>query len=192
MDIGRIIRNRRSVFTNQFSGERISDDLIWEWLENANWAPNHYHTEPWRFKVFTGDGLIGLFDQLAEQYQASAGDKFNQAKLDKYEMRKSQVSHAIAIVVHHSYRPNLQPIEETAAVATAVQNLWLSVSAYEGVGGYWSTGNLVFQPAFHQFLGLAENEHCIGLFYLGKTKPDGIKPQSKRQPIASKVTWISE
>ncbi len=192
MDIGKIIRDRRSVFTNQFSGERISDDLVWEWLDNANWAPNHYHTEPWRFNVFTGAGLHRLFDQLAMQYQTSAGDQFNQAKLDKYEARKSQVSHAIAIVVHHSNKPNLPPVEETAAVACAVQNLWLSVSAHEGVGGYWSTGKLVFEPAFHNFLKLADNEHCLGLFYLGCLKPDGIKPQSKRQPIADKVTWINE
>lgn len=53
-----IIKNRRSIYPYQYSkGEVIPDHIIWQILENANRAPNHKQTEPWRFTVFAGDGL---------------------------------------------------------------------------------------------------------------------------------------
>ncbi len=59
--INELIRTRRSVFTQQFEpGKVIPDEIIWQALENANWAPNHKFTEAWRFTVFTGNGLQKL------------------------------------------------------------------------------------------------------------------------------------
>src|SRR5674476_1288418 len=41
-----IIQNRHSVLPNQFiKGKAVSDEIIWQILENANRAPNHKHTE---------------------------------------------------------------------------------------------------------------------------------------------------
>ena len=52
------IRNRRSVFVSQFDNNRkIPDEIILEILQNANSAPTHKLTEPWRFTVFSGKGL---------------------------------------------------------------------------------------------------------------------------------------
>ena len=43
-------------------------------LENANWAPNHKKTEPWRFKVFRGAALERLSDYLGEWYRANTAE----------------------------------------------------------------------------------------------------------------------
>lgn len=192
MDIGTLIKSRRSTYTSQFSGEKIDNHLIWEMLENANWAPNHYHTEPWRFKVYTDTGLRNLLSAMAELYKNTAGDSFSQAKYDKYALRNNQVSHAVVILVDRHEKPNLPEIEEIEAVACAVQNLWLTVASKPDLGGYWSTGALVYLPEFAEFLELESNQKCLGIFYLGKRKPDAIQPNAQRGSIEDKVTWIYE
>ncbi|MBO6515310.1 MAG: nitroreductase [Bacteroidia bacterium] len=192
MDISNLIKNRRSTFTSQLTGERIDDDVVWGLLENANWAPTHYRTEPWRFKVYSGGGLKRLLSALASLYKETAGEQFSQAKFDKYSIRHEQVSHAIVIILHKSGKPNLPVVEEVASVASAVQNLWLSVTATEDLGGYWSSGPLVYLPGFADFLELEENQECLGLYYLGKRKPDAVESKAERGSIKEKVTWITE
>ena len=49
--INQLIRNRRSVFPPMFTDQPIDKAIIKQLLENANWAPTHRFTEPWRFKV---------------------------------------------------------------------------------------------------------------------------------------------
>lgn len=54
-EINTLIRHRRSVFQAEYTGEKVDDAIINQMLENANWAPTHKMTEPWRFIVYTGD-----------------------------------------------------------------------------------------------------------------------------------------
>jgi len=46
-----IIRNRKSIYPNDYTGDEIPDNLIREILLNANHAPTHRMTQPWFFKV---------------------------------------------------------------------------------------------------------------------------------------------
>ena len=58
--INAVIRNRRSIYPKDYETVKlIPDKIIWQILENANRAPNHKQTEPWRFNVFSGEGLKG-------------------------------------------------------------------------------------------------------------------------------------
>ena len=57
MSIVETIQNRRSIFPKQMSGEQVPQEVIDKMLELANWAPTHRHTEPWRFKVYSGDAM---------------------------------------------------------------------------------------------------------------------------------------
>ena len=52
--INNIIKNRRATPARFLATKEISKEVIQNLLENANWAPNHKKTEPWRFKVFLG------------------------------------------------------------------------------------------------------------------------------------------
>ena len=56
-EINQLIKNRRSVFPKQYTGNKVDDAIVKQILENANWAPTHGKTEPWRFFVFSGEGL---------------------------------------------------------------------------------------------------------------------------------------
>jgi nitroreductase len=50
-----IIESRRSTFPKDYSGEEISQEILDEILNSANFAPNHKRTKPWRFRVFKGE-----------------------------------------------------------------------------------------------------------------------------------------
>lgn len=192
MDVHQLIRNRRSIYPGQYSGKTIDDSIIHDIMENANWAPNHYHTEPWRYIIFKDAGLIRLMETLAELYKEHSGDNFNEAKYQRYAARANQVSHAIVVVVDISDKPNLPEVEEICAVACSVQNILLTASSYSNIGGYWSSGMLVYLPEFAEFLGLADNQTCLGTVYLGSLKKDAIQAKSTRRPVGEKIQWVTK
>ena len=63
----------------------VRNELIDELLENANWAPTHGFTEPWRFKIFSEDHRKVLGEKLQELYSKhTPDDQFRQDKMDGY------------------------------------------------------------------------------------------------------------
>lgn len=186
--INRLIATRRSIFPKQFeAGKIIPDNIIWQALENANWAPSHKLTEPWRFTVFAGEGLQKLAEQSASIYKEYAGAKFKQNKYDQLLTTPQQCSHVIAIgCKRHS--DQLPEIEEIASVACAVQNIYLTVAAY-GIGGYWSTGGITFMDEAKAMFGLGPDDILMGFFYLGYIKVPATP--GIRKSIQDKVKWVS-
>lgn len=193
MNIDEIIANRRSYYTAQYTGEKVSRKTIERLLKNANWAPNHLHTEPWRFKVFEGESLKNLMVFMAALYKKGCTpESFSQAKFDKYAMNAEKVSHVIAICLQRSDKPGLPEEEEIAAVACAVQNIWLTLTLVPHTGGYWSSGGLVYKPEMAEFLKLGADQGCLGLFYIGMINPESSKPVGIRKPWEEKVEWMEE
>ncbi|HEY1111956.1 MAG TPA: nitroreductase [Chitinophagaceae bacterium] len=186
--INHLMRHRRSVFPKQFvAGKAVDNAVVREILENALWAPSHGLTEPWHFVVFTGAGLQKLADFQSKLYQETAGDAFKQDKYEKLKANPLAASHVIAIGMKRSPARRHPEIEEVAAVAAAVQNIYLSVSAY-GLGGYWTTGGVTYKEAAKPFFGLGEEDKLMGFFYLGHVAVPS--PAGKRQPMEEKVVWV--
>ena len=59
-----IIQNRRSIYPSQFNDKPIKKSLINKLLENANMAPTHKLTQPWRFRVLQNKAKEDLGDFL--------------------------------------------------------------------------------------------------------------------------------
>lgn len=190
MEVDKIIKSRHTTYHFSMNGKIIDDGIIWQLLENANWAPTHKHTEPWRFKVFTGAGLKRLVDKMIELYKKDTPpEKFNEKKLARMQSYPEKVSHIIAIIMHRDEKESIPEIEEIASVSCAVQNMWLSLDAY-GITGYWSTGGGTYGVEMPKFLGLGESEKLLGFFYLGYS--DIEVPRRRRKPIEDKVEWVRE
>ena len=51
-EITELIRNRRTIYPEQFSDRKVHLEQIELILNNAQWAPTHGNTQPWRFVVF--------------------------------------------------------------------------------------------------------------------------------------------
>lgn len=184
-----IIHNRRSIYPYQFEkGKIIPDEIIWQLLENANRAPTHKLTEPWRFTVFSGDGLQYFANNQSQIYKEYAGEKFKESKLKKLIEYPLLSSHVIVVSMKRTLEIKIPEVEEIIATACAVENIYLSVAAH-GLACYFSTGGITYFEQAKSFFNLQADDHLIGFFYLGY--PGDIRnPLSRRNPVAEKVRWI--
>ncbi|NJN35359.1 MAG: nitroreductase [Saprospiraceae bacterium] len=186
-EVTNLIKNRRSIFPHQFSGAEITRETLEQILENANYAPTHKLTEPWRFKILRGSARQRLADFLTADYKANTPlAEQKESKIKKMSENPILSSSVVAICVKH--HPDLIPEwEEIAAVAMAVQNLWLSCAPL-GIGGYWSSPAAI--ERIGDFLQLEENELCMGFFYMGYTSVE--TSEGKRKPMTEKIVWLNE
>lgn len=185
--INHLIRNRRSVFPDQFdAGKHIPDEIIENILINATWAPTHGQNEPWHFSVYTGDGIKQLASFQSELYKQESGSKFTESKYIKLQQQPLKASHIIALGMKRDANSKIPEIEDIEAVACAVQNIYLSVAAY-GLGGYWTTGGITYYEKAKSFFGLGETDRLLGFFYTGYIAVPSAK--GKRIPIDHKVSW---
>lgn len=186
--INHIIRHRRSVYPKQFNDQKIPREIIEQLLENANWAPTHGKTQPWRFMVFEGESLAELGELQASIYQkATPPELFKEAKHEKLRLNPTKASHVIAICMKRQATEKIPEIEEVEAVACAVQNIYLTITAY-GVAGYWSSGGATYTEELKEHFGLGSKDKVLGFFYLGYTSSE--IPDGQRSPISEKVTWV--
>ena len=185
-----LVRSRRSVFPDQFeAGKKVDDAIVKEILTNAIWAPNHGKEEPWQFTVFTDAGLKTLADFQSELYKQTTPDNFKEATYIKLQTQPLKASHIIAIGMKRSTNKGIPEVEDIAAVSCAVQNMYLSLTAY-GLGGYWTTGGITYRPQAKSYFGLGENDKLLGFFYIGHIAVPSTS--AKRTPIEEKVKWVNE
>jgi nitroreductase len=185
-----LARSRRSVFPDQFeAGKKVDDEIVKEIVTNAIWAPNHGKEEPWRFTIFTGKGLEKLAEFQSELYKKTTPDNFKEGTYQKLKETPLKASHVIAIGMKRSSNKNIPEAEDIAAVACAVQNIYLSLTAY-GLGGYWTTGGVTYRESAKEFFGLGEMDKLLGFFYIGHIAINSTG--AKRQPLEERVTWVLE
>ncbi len=185
-----LIKNRRSVFPKQFvPGKPVSDDIIKQILINATWAPNHGQTEPWQFSVFSGKGLMKFAAFQSDLYKKNSGENFKEDKYNKLITTPLLASHIISIGMKRTTTKQIPEIEDIEAVACAVQNIYLSTTAY-GLGGYWTTGGVTYIEEAKSFFGLNTEDKLLGFFYIGHIEV--ASPEAKRKPLAEKVIWVND
>lgn len=190
-EINALLRNRRSSYPSQFdpSVPTIPQNIVEQILINATHAPTHGKTEPWHFVVFSGDGRQKLATFQANLYKelSEKEGNFDENKYLKLLEMPLKSSHIIAIGMKRQESGKIPEIEEVSAVACAVQNIYLSATAY-GLGGYWGSGGITYAPEAKSFFGLGENDQLMGFFHLAFV----VKPSSEyiRKPLSEKVTWV--
>lgn len=191
-EASRLIRERRSIYPNMYSGEPVDDAIVQEMLENANWAPTHRLTEPWRFVVFKGDGLRTLAAYQSTLYKelSTAVGSFDEAKFEKLATKPLLASHIIAIGMHRDPKESVPEVEEIASVAAAVQNMYLTATAH-GIGCYWGSGGITYKKEANAFFGLGESDRLLGFMYVGRLKSEKW-PKGRRKSIEEKVTWVDQ
>ena len=189
-EINELIKSRRTIYPEQFSTRKVQKDQIELLLTNAQWAPTHGNTQPWRFQVFTEDGRNKLADFLGKMYlELTPKELQNDQKLAKLLTRPLKSSVVIAVSMERQPEEKILELEEIEAVACAIQNMHLSCTAY-GLGGFWSTPKLIYHQKMNEFLGLGEKDKCLGLFYIGY--PSIEWPKAHRKPLEYTTKWITE
>jgi nitroreductase len=189
-EITDLIKSRRTIYPEQFSDRKVHKEQIELLLNNAQWAPTHGNTQPWRFKVFTDNGLQKLSNFLGETYlKTTPKEAQNDFKLAKLITRPLKSSVVIAVCMERQKEEKILEIEEIEAVACAIQNLHLSCTAY-GLGGFWSTPKLIYSNDMNHFLKLTPKDKCLGLFYIGY--PSIEWPKAHRKPLEYTTEWINK
>ena len=130
-----------------------------------------------------------LADFQSKLYKSTAAEKFKEDKYQNLTNNPLKASHVIAICMKRDPNKKIPEVEEIESVAAAVQNIYLTVTAY-GLGGYWTTGGITYNEKAKEFFGLNEEDKLLGFFYLGQVAIPS--PDSKRKSIAEKVQWIRE
>jgi nitroreductase len=157
-------------------------------LENANWAPTHGLTEPWRFRIFQGESRQKLSDTLQRLYQEhTPRESFRPDKFEKLGKNPLLAPVVITIGMHRDLTGKIPELEEIAAVACAVQNMHLTAAAL-GLGAFWSSPPIIYTDAMRDFLELDKQGQCLGLFYVGWPQ-EGLSLESRRTPIDQKSSW---
>ncbi len=184
--ISEIIKDRRATPPRLYAKREISKEIIEKLLENANWAPNHKKTEPWRFKVFTGEAKQLLAKKTKEILLAELGKGYPVApeKIEKFTSTLERVPVAIGIVLQRDEGKRLPEWEEVAAVAMAVQNIWLTATEM-GLGAFWATPSFI--DLFDDLLEIQNGQKFLGFFYVGEIMFDYSSPG--RGDLAAKVEW---
>ena len=186
-EITELIRERRTIYPEQFSNRKVHKEQVELILNNAQWAPTHGNTQPWRFKVFMDDSRTQLSDFLSQTYlKLTPKEKQEDAKLAKLLTRPLKSSVIIAVCMERQAKEEILEIEEIEAVACAIQNMHLTCTAY-GLGGFWATPRLIYTPEMNSFLNIGDKDKCLGLFYIGY--PEIEWPKAHRKPIEYTTEW---
>jgi nitroreductase len=182
-------RTRRTVKPNMLDSSReIDHSLLLEILEDANWAPTHGITQPWRFHVFVGEARSTLGDALISIYdRITPSNEVRPEKRAKLRSNCEQAPVIIAVAARVEPAGKISTLDELCATACAVQNLLLS-SHQRGLGSFWSSAAAGCSQEFLTWLGLDSTHHALGLVYLGYPK-EGAIPDSTRLPLTERVIF---
>lgn len=185
-NLNELIKNRRATPPRFMAKNEISKEIILQLLENANWAPTHKNTEPWRFKVYSGDAkkVLATKIYLLLTDKIAKGEQLNVQKIEKFNDALERVPVAIAIIFERDAAERIPEWEEIAAVSMAVQNMWLTATNL-GLGAFWATPE--FLHLLNEILGIRQNQKLLGFFYVGQIAME--YPSPGRGDIDAKVEW---
>lgn len=171
--IDELIRTRRTI--ENFRPDAPPREAIRRAVDLARWAPNHKHTEPWRFHLLGPETAAQIVRLNTDLVRRAKGDNAAMAK----EQRWSAIPGWLALTCDASDDP-IRAAEDYAACCCAAQNLALALWS-EGIGVKWSTGAVTRTDEFARLLGFEPGERrIVGLFWYGY--PASI-PESRRKSV---------
>jgi nitroreductase len=186
-DTSTLILDRRSISPEHYSGRRVHREIVEEVLQHGTWAPNHGLTQPWRFNVFMDGAATRLMTALSAAYRAHAGEQASASKAEKILKRGERCNAIVALGLAHDAEGRFPLWENQAALAAAVQNMYLMCTAH-GIGGFWSTPGFLSHPEAKSALDHEAGVRGMGLFYMGY--PEGAWPvKVHRKPLEYVTRW---
>lgn len=181
-----------------FMRDRVSNNQLTEpapthaeWreiLDAASRAADHGNLKPWRFKVYEGDAR----SQVGQVYWQHAKSEVEQLSDDKAEVFIKKAYRAPTILLVYAdlvEHPKVPEFEQLMAVAASAQQALLGLNAL-GYAGIWRTGPAVFTDEAKPLLGLSENQHVVGLIYVGTASAEQ-KPVEDTG-IDERLTFVSK
>ncbi|WEG12568.1 nitroreductase [Pullulanibacillus sp. KACC 23026] len=188
MDVLEAIHTRQSI--GKVKSDPVDQSLIEQILELATRAPNHRHTEPWRFYVMTGAGrevLGNAYTDIALEKVANLTEKDRALIAEKQKEKAERAPVVIAVAAAYSSDDEIQQKEERAATHAAIENMLLAAHGL-GLGAIWRTGEPAYHPRMREAFHLEDYEDLVGFVYIGY--PDSQKDRQPRKPFSEVTKWL--
>lgn len=153
-------------------------------FESAGRAPDHGKLRPWRFVVIPTESRAAFGELMARSMQRRMPDAAED--MLRREREKAMRAPVIVVVAARVQKNGRIPeIEQIAAASAAAQTIMLAAPAM-GYGAMWKTGDVAYDPAARQELGLMADDEIIGFMYLGtKTgMPSNVVRPAPREHVA--------
>lgn len=169
MDLDEAIRTRRT--HKVYAPEPVDRDTLLELFELARWAPNHYLTNPWRFRVLGPAAL--------ERLKVAAGPE-----------AAPKLCRAPTLVVISAVQGGSDPYadeEDLCAAACAAYGVLLGAHA-RGLASYWRTPEVLRRPEGRAAVGVPAGERVLGLLHLGRPRQQPRAPE--RAPVDDVVEFL--
>ena len=179
--IEEVIRGRRTI--HNFTTEVPPFEEIEKAIELASWAPNHRHTEPWRFHHLGPESISAVVDLNARLVAEKKGPAAGEAKRERWSTIPGW------LVVTSALSPDDSELEKEdyAACCCAIQNLSLYLWSV-GIGMKWTTGAVTRHPEFYRLLDVDSAERqTVGVLWYGYAANVA---QQKRQPVGEILTRL--
>jgi nitroreductase len=183
MELFEAIFSRQSI--GKVKPDPVPREVIEQLLAAAVQAPNHYKVRPWRFVVVSGNARNQLGEIMAQSFLAQNPSLPPEA-LEKERGKPLRAPVLIAVGVDKPSEPKVSEIENIAAVAAACQNILLAASSL-GLGAIWRTGSAARDARVKEWLGLAPDQHLLGLIYIGY--PENPPAPINRPGFETQTTW---
>ncbi len=183
-----VIHSRRNV--KEFTDEPVSSELIEKMIEAATWAPNHRHTEPWRFIVLKKGGRIR--EKVAElvhdwTYENVKNPTEARRKQSAEAIREEVLNFPVMMYVFSAPGDDEEVTRENfAATCCAAQNMLLAAHAL-GLSVGWSTGRTCQTGGVFDVIGADLEWQIVGSFSIGYSS--AARPAT-RAPVKEVTSWI--
>lgn len=187
-EINELIKDRRTIYPEQFSSRVVHKEIVENLLTSGIWAPTHGRTQPWRFRVFHQDGRNQLKEKVALIHsKISDENAFPSRKLEKVIDRIERTSVVVALIMKRTPETKIPEIEEIEATACSAQNILLTAAAH-GLGAFWATPKFIYSPAANEVFELEPDDKLLGFIFLGY--PAGEWPKNHRKPLEYVTEWV--
>ena len=168
----------------KFEDRDVPRDAVERMLATSVWAPNHKHTEPWRFFVSTKDSAHRqrIADFAEKGIIARNSDDTRMAKAQRDWTLKQPL-----MIFAYSAPADRDDItqENYAAVVCALHNV-SPAGVAEGLAVTWETGGIAKLPGLTEAVGGDPEWALVAMATVGY--PDEDSPSS-RTPVSAFVTW---
>ncbi|WP_323843854.1 nitroreductase family protein [Microbulbifer magnicolonia] len=129
-------------------------------------AADHGCLRPWRFLVVEGEARNRLGEIFLRAAEQTEGGPLSDAQRERTLAMPLRAPLIIVAITRLQDHPKVPQQEQHMSTAGAVQAM-LTAAYAEGVGAYWRTGALAYDPLVARELGLADNERIDGFIYCG-------------------------
>lgn len=185
MDVSTAIASRRSI--RSFTERIVTKEQFEQLFVDANFAPNHRLTQPWRFRVL-GPSARYAYGLALGSRKAKRANSPAEADAIREETAVKHRDLPGMIVVSMVLAQDAEVLEEDyAAAMMAVENLCLSAVAM-GLGTAIRTGAIMSDPAARSAAHVPEGERIIAALEIGE--PREIPPPKPRKPASDFIFWI--